>query len=310
MGDRDSAGSSSTTLKLVAPGTERSSTSTSMRAVDLGAEQGVLVAAGDIACAPGQGPTPGTCQMGATAQLVASLAPDVVAPLGDLQYEIGTLERFTQGYDRTWGALKGKTKPAVGNHEYANGGAPGYFGYFGAAAGDPREGWYSYDIGSWHAIVLNSNCRSVGGCGEGSPQLAWLRADLAAAHRARCIVSYWHHPRYSSGLHGGDEGYEPFWAALHEAGAELALAGHDHHYERFAPQGPGAQADPRGVRQFVVGTGGRSLYPVIGADPNSEERNASVFGALELRLHERGYRWTFRSTNKPEYTDEGSATCT
>ncbi|HET9443532.1 MAG TPA: metallophosphoesterase [Acidimicrobiales bacterium] len=261
----------------------------------------VLVAAGDIACVPGMAPTPQQCQMEATAQLVESLGPTVVAPLGDLQYDRGEAENFAGSYGPTWGRFKAVTRPAPGNHEYAGGRAPGYYGFFeGAADGADGRGWYSYDVGAWHVVALNSVCAPAGGCGEGSPQLAWLRADLAATP-ARCILAYWHHPRYSSGLHGGSEAVEPFWQALAAAGADVVLSGHDHHYERLAPIG--------GIRQFVVGTGGRNLYPVLGRLPESEIRDSVTFGVLALTLRPDGYDWRFLPVPGRSFTDAGSASC-
>lgn len=239
--------------------------------------------------------------MEATAQVVESLRPTVVAPLGDLQYERGEASGFARSYDPTWGRFKAITRPAPGNHEYAGGRARGYFGYFGAAAaGADGRGWYSYDLGAWHVVALNSVCSVVGGCGEGSPQLAWLRDDLRST-KAKCVLAYWHHPRHSSGLHGGDPGYEPFWEALRQAGADVVLSGHDHHYERFAPVA--------GIRQFVVGTGGRSLYPVVAPLPGSEVHNTTTFGVLALTLRDDGYDWRFVPIPGSTFQDQGSAGC-
>ncbi len=266
------------------------------------ADTPVLVAAGDIACAPGQPAKPGQCQMEATAQLVESLQPTVVAPLGDLQYERGEASGFAGSYDPTWGRFKAITRPAPGNHEYAGGRAGGYFGYFGAAAaGVDGRGWYSYDLGGWHVVVLNSVCSAVGGCGEGSQQLAWLRDDLRSNTTARCVLAYWHHARHSSGLHGGDPGYEPFWEALSQGGADVVLSGHDHHYERFAPIA--------GIRQFVVGTGGRNLYPVAAPLPGSEVHNTTTFGVLALTLRNDGYDWRFVPVPGSSFEDRGSGGC-
>ena len=265
----------------------------------------LLVAAGDIACKPGLEVTPAQCQQEATAQLVESLDPDVVAPLGDLQYEYGEAANFAAVYDRSWGRFKDRTRPAVGNHEYAGGRAAGYYGYFGDAAGGvDGRGWYSYDLGEWHVVVLNSVCSvpSVGGCGEGSDQLTWLRADLAAAAR-RCTLAYFHHPRHTSGLHGEDTSVQPLWDVLAAGGADVVLGGHDHHYERFAPIG--------GIRQFVVGTGGRNLYPVLGRADGSEEVDTRTFGVLALTLRPDGYDWRFVPIpgSRSGFTDEGSAGC-
>lgn len=262
----------------------------------------VLVAAGDIACVPGMAATPAECQHEATARLVESLAPDVVAPLGDLQYEFGEAKNFAASYDPTWGRFEDRTRPAVGNHEYAGGRAPGYYGYFGPAAqGVDGRGWYSYDLGAWHVVVLNSVC-SVVGCGEGSDQLGWLRADLAANPRP-CTLAYWHHPRWTSGLHGVDTSTQPLWDALAAAGADVVLGGHDHHYERFAPV--------QGIRQFVVGTGGRNLYPVLFRTEGSEVVDTRTFGVLALTLRPDGYDWRFVAIpgSASGFTDEGSAGC-
>lgn len=261
------------------------------------------MAAGDIACRPGLPVTPSQCQHEATAALVESLDPDVVAPLGDLQYERGEAANFERSYLPTWGRFLDRTRPAPGNHEYAGGRAPGYYGTFGdRAAGVDGRGWYAYGLGTWRVIVLNSVCTTVGGCGEGSDQLLWLRSELAA-NPGRCTLAYWHHPRYSSGLHGGDDGYQPFWDALTAAGADVVLGGHDHHYERFAPK--------EGVRQFVVGTGGRNLYPVLAREPGSERVDARTFGVLGLTLREGGYDWRFHAIpgSSSGFSDAGSATC-
>jgi hypothetical protein len=138
------------------------------------------------------------------------------------------------------------TRPAPGNHEYLTSGASGYYGYFGAAAGDPTKGYYSYELGSWHIVVLNTNCSPVGGCGAGSPQSQWLRADLAA-YPTVCALAYWHHPRFSFGTYSDDPRYQALWQALYEHGAEIVLSGHDHNYQRHAPQTPnGARDDAQG----------------------------------------------------------------
>jgi acid phosphatase type 7 len=263
----------------------------------------VLVAAGDIACVPGMAVTATECRHEATAALVESLAPNVVAPLGDLQYEYGEAANFAASYDPTWGRFKDRTRPAVGNHEYAGGRARGYFGYWAGTpgAGVDGRGWYSYDLGDWHVVVLNSVC-SVVGCDEASEQLAWLRADLAAHPRA-CTLAYFHHPRYTSGLHGEDRSVQPLWDALAGAGADVVLGGHDHHYERFAPVD--------GIRQFVVGTGGRNLYPVLFRAPGSEAIDTRTFGVLALTLRSDGYDWRFVAIpgTTGGFSDAGSVGC-
>jgi hypothetical protein len=270
----------------------------------------VVAAAGDIACHPDEiaaGDRP--CRQGATADLLAGLRLDAVLPLGDLQYQDGDLASFQAVYHQSWGRFKAITRPAVGNHEYGTRGAAGYFSYFGAVAGDPANGWYSYNLGNWHLIALNSQCRHIGGCGPGSPQERWLRADLAA-HPADCTLAYWHEPRFSSGHHGDQPGVAALWQALHDAGAEVVLNGHDHDYERFAPQDPGGTLDDaRGIRQFVVGTGGANHRVFKTVKPNSEVRNADTFGVLVLTLGTGHYTWRFVPEPGRQFTDQGTGEC-
>ena len=266
-----------------------------------------LVAAGDIACAPGEPRTAITCHHADTAALAARLDPDVVATLGDTQYEAGSSADFAGSYAPTWGRLKARTRPAVGNHEYGTPDAAGYFGYFGRRAGTAPLGWYSYALGSWHVVVLNGNCGIVG-CSAGSPQQRWLRADLAA-HPARCTLAYWHQPRFSSGLHGSDEAVAPLWRTLQRAGAEVVLSGHDHDYERFAPQTADGRADPRhGIVQFVSGGGGKSHYPFVAVQPNSRAR-ASTFGVLQLTLGRERWAWRFVGEAGERFRDVGATRC-
>jgi hypothetical protein len=197
----------------------------------------------------------------------------------------------------------------VGDGEYETAGASGYFNYFGEAAGDPQEGYYSYDLGSWHVIVLNSNCSEVGGCGAGSAQERWLRSDLEANPSA-CTAAHFHHPRFSSSEHGSSSAVAPFWEALYEAGADVVLSGHAHNYERFAPQTPSGQADPaQGIRQFVVGTGGRSLISFGAVQANSKVRIADTYGVIKLTLHPEGYEWQFVTAPGGMEADSGSASC-
>ena len=274
-----------------------------------------IAAAGDIACDPadssyndGAGMV-SACQMKATSDLLVNAHPSAVLALGDNQYADGALHKYLKSYGPTWGRLKSITHPVAGNHEYLTRNAVGYFGYFGLAAGEPTRGYYSYEIGTWHIIALNSNCEQVGGCGAGSPQELWLKADLAA-HPVPCILAYWHHPRFSSGVHGDDPTYDAFWRDLYDAGVDVVLVGHDHHYERFAPQDPSGRADPlRGVREFVIGTGGESHYVLRIIKPNSEVRNADTFGVLVMTLHPAGYDWKFISERGRTFMDSGSARC-
>jgi hypothetical protein len=275
----------------------------------------VIAAAGDIACDPdisafnaGNG-TRAACRQRYTADLLTAGTYAAVLVLGDIQYEIGELDDFRRSYAHSWGQVKDITYPVPGNHEYSTPRAAGYFAYFGARAGDPTRGYYSFDVGSWHLIALNSNCGAVGGCGRGSPQERWLRSDLAA-HDTMCTLAYWHHPRFSSGLHGDDETYDAFWRALYAARADVVLAGHDHDYERFAPQSPSGKADEaRGIREFVVGTGGRSRYPFRLPRPNSEVRNFGTFGVLALTLHASSYDWRFVPEEGKTFADSGRGDC-
>lgn len=262
----------------------------------------VLIGAGDIADCPD------LTGAEATAKLLEA-NPGTVMALGDLAYPDGTAENF-KCYDKTWGRVKDRTRPAVGNHEFHSSGATYYFQYFGAAAGDPKSGYYSYDLGSWHIVVLNSECTEIGGCGTGSSEEKWLRADLAA-HPVGCTLAYFHKPRFSSGLnHGNDPEVGAFWQALYDFNAELILNGHDHDYERFAPQDPNGNADPkRGIREFVVGTGGKNLREFGIPKPNSEVRNNGAFGVLKLTLKTTGYDWKFIPEAGKTFTDSGSGSC-
>ena len=269
------------------------------------AQQSVrVVAAGDIACDPEMVGTtlPGLCDSDITANLIAELTPDGVLALGDIQYEHAELEHFAQVYDTTWGRFKAITHPTPGNHEYYLD-ASGYFNYFGAAAGEGQLGYYSKALGEWQLISLNSNCAFVA-CGADSAQAQWLRETLTPQ---TCTLVIWHHPRYSSGKHGDTPELADLWSILDEYGAELVLSGHDHHYERFTPQDAVSQAKPEGVRQFVVGTGGRSFYPLEQVKAHSEVQVEGEFGVLELTLNPSAYSWRF-VTPGGAY-DEGSANC-
>jgi hypothetical protein len=262
----------------------------------------ILVGAGDIAdCRDLAGAE-------ATAKLLEQI-PGTVMAVGDLAYPDGSKENFAC-YDKTWGRLRNRTRPAAGNHEFhAPGGAP-YFEYFGAAAGDPKRGYYSYELGTWHIVVLNSECRDVGGCDAASPQVKWLKNDLAG-HPVACTLAYWHKPLFSSGsAHGNDLEMKPLWQALYDANADVVIGGHDHNYERFAPQNPDGRSDAaRGIREFVVGTGGKNHRPILLAKPNSELRNADAFGVLKLSLRTGGYDWQFVPEAGKTFVDSGTGTC-
>jgi hypothetical protein len=255
----------------------------------------LFVGAGDIAlCENGGDPE-------ATARLLDRIEGTVFT-LGDNAYQSGTAEDFRRCYDRTWGRHKSRTRPVPGNHEYESPGATPYFDYFGANAGPHGLGYYSFELGNWHAIAINSHIPVSAGSGQG----AWLRADLAA-NATRCTIVYWHLPRFSSGKHGDHPQMGDFWSVLYEAGADVVLSAHDHTYERFAPQDPQGVPDPRrGIRQFVVGTGGANVYPFVTVRPNSEVR-LSVLGVLKLTLRAEDYDWDFIAVSGPG--DTGTGVC-
>jgi len=257
-----------------------------------------LLAAGDI----------GNCSVTTDTQvgnLIRSQAGTFLA-LGDLAYNDGTAAQFNTCYDQPYAGLKPRTKPVPGNHDYNTPGAAGYFGYFGAVANGPR-GYYAYNVGEWRVYALNTGC-SIGGACFGSAQLTWLRADLAASPQ-RCKLAYMHHPRWSSGAHGnGNSATARAFQALYDGRVSVVLAGHDHHYERFAPQTPsGSRSDTRGVRQFVVGTGGTTLRATTRVGTNSQSR-AARHGVLRLQLGAASYSWQFLPISGSA-GDTGSAAC-
>jgi len=271
-------------------------------------QEATLLAAGDIARCDGTGDE-------ATAALLDTL-PGTVAALGDLVYESGTAEEFTQCYKPSWGRHKSRTRPALGNHDYETAGAAGYFGYFGSAATplDPKcrsscRGYYSYELGSWHIVVLNTTCSEVGGCRAGSPQEQWLRQDLAA-HPTACTLAYWHHPRFSFGKFHDAPLLQDLWQALYDHGVEVLLTGHDHNYQRYTPlDATGAPDLKRGIREFVVGTGGANFTPLDSRPPIAEAGNDTTFGILQLSLHPTSYDWAFIPVTGGTFTDSGSDTC-
>jgi hypothetical protein len=291
-----------------------------------------LVAAGDIACRPELVETAAACRQARTANLVESLAPDAVAVLGDNQYEHGELANFMAVFEPTWGRFRQVTHPAVGNHEYEGDPerdqAPGYFSYFGAAAGDPAKGYYRWELGGWTLFALNSGAinwtRASGGnpslpddcwpvsCAAGSEQEQWLRAELEALPDDACVIAYWHHPRFSSGFGGTSQPHPetgPLFADLYRQGVELLLTGHSHNYERLRPVTPEGIPDPGGVTQFVVGTGGRNLHTDTGPQLTiSEVLRTDVFGVLALTVAPGAY--TARFVAEDGLTvDQSSGTC-
>jgi hypothetical protein len=258
----------------------------------------VFVGAGDIADCSSSGDE-------ATAALLDGIAGTVFT-LGDNAYPDGSATDFSDCYDPGWGRHKARTLPAPGNHDYNTNNASGYFGYFGASAGPSGQGYYSYDLGAWHVISLNSEIPMS----AGSPQETWLRADLAASTK-QCTLAYWHKPRFSSGTnHGDTPETEPLWQALYDFGAELVLSGHEHNYERFAPQTPTGTPEPvRGIREFVVGTGGKSHYDGSNPIANSEVFNGTTWGVLQLTLEAGSYSWQFIPVPGGTFTDSGSGNC-
>ena len=265
-----------------------------------------ILAVGDIAQC---GARPATESAAATtAALVEQQGPGLpLLLLGDLVYDTGTMAEYQNCYQPTYGRFMARSYPAPGNHDYGVPNGQDYYRYFAERAGPDGRGYYSFDVGSWHVVSLNSNISMA----KGSPQEAWLRADLAANPNKKCTLAYWHHPRFSSSsAHGDDARSADIWQTLFEFKADLILVGHDHTYERFAPQDPQARPDPeRGLRQFVVGTGGAGLYAFGPAKPNSEVRIASSFGVAKFVLGEGGYRWEFLPVAGGGFTDKGEARC-
>ena len=260
----------------------------------------VLVGAGDIADCSSSGDS-------LTANLLDNI-PGTVFAVGDDAYPDGSSSDFANCYTPTWGRHKARTQPVPGNHEYLTANATGYYGYFGAAAGDPAKGYYSYDLGGWHIVALNGEL----GVSAASAQVQWLRADLAASSK-RCTMAYWHEPRFvsSSGGHVSNTTYQTLWDTLYRYGAEVVVNGHEHVYERFAPQSPSAVLDPNfGIREFVAGTGGTGL---AGDAPtpiaNSEARNSVTWGVLKLTLDVGSYSWQFIPVVGRSFSDAGSGTC-
>jgi hypothetical protein len=277
----------------------------------------VIAAAGDIGCDPadpgynGGAGTADRCQQRATSDLLVGAGLAAVLPLGDIQYDAPSASNLATVYNPTWGRVKSISRPILGNHD---GSGTAYFDYFNGVGADngpagPRgRGYYSFDVGTWHIVALNSNCTMVA-CGAGSVQERWLRADLAA-HPSACTLAYWHHPRYSSGHDGSHVTLSALWTALYEAGAEVVLSGHSHDYERFAPKDADGTVSPGGVRQFVVGTGG-AFFTGLGTSrvAGSEVSQNNTFGVLKLTLHASSYDWQFQPIAGRTWTDSGSGQC-
>jgi acid phosphatase type 7 len=265
----------------------------------------VLVGAGDISLCSNNGDE-------ATAKLLDSI-DGTVFTAGDNVQVSGRSTEFTNCFDPTWGRHRNRIRPVPGNHDYMTARASGYVGYYGTLGQDllgRAVNYYSYDLGDWHVVALDSNCTETGGCGVGSPQESWLRADLSASEK-KCTVAYWHHPMFTSGAsHPSATTVRPLFQALYDDGAEIVMSGHNHNYERFAPQNPaGARDDDQGIRQFVIGTGGASHYGFGMIRPNSEVRNNTTFGVLKLTLNENSYDWQFVPVRGSTFTDSGTTTC-
>jgi acid phosphatase type 7 len=257
----------------------------------------IVLAAGDIA----------RCEIiggaVATSRLLDRL-PGTVLTLGDNAYESGTPQEFEKCYGPTWGRHLDRTRPAPGNHDYHTRNAAGYFGYFGERAGPEGRGYYSFDLGTWHVISLNSAIA----LGPRSPQGKWLAQDLET-HSTDCVLAYFHIPAFSSGPHGSDLDVRALWRQLADAGADVVLSGHDHHYERFAPMDAKGRPDPNGMRQFVVGTGGGGVYLLKSVAPQSEVRDTSTYGVLQMVLSPGRYDWTFIPVAGHSFTDTGTTAC-
>ena len=287
----------------------------------------VVAAAGDIACDPadpefagGRG-EPDRCQQAATARIVEMAHPSAVLPVGDTQYQCGGNAAFSRSYAPTWGRFRAISHPVPGNADYGedktsrftptcSSGSPGasYFGYFGASAGDPSRGYYSFDVGNWHLIALNSECQYAGGCGAGSQQETWLQMDLAAS-RGHCTLLYWHRPRWATTAPFDNASLGAFWSDAYQAKADVVVSGHAHLYARFAPLDISGKADSVGPAQFIVGTGGRDVPHVTAFRPTVRAAHSGQFGILLLTLHARSYEWQFLPTEGGTYTEHGSAAC-
>jgi hypothetical protein len=276
-----------------------------------------VVAAGDIACGTGSTDIGVICQQQATYNLLLSLRPYKILALGDNQYERASLGDFNNFFSPTWGRLKDKISPVTGNHEYFTRDAVGYFDYFNGRgnfagpAGDRNKGYYSYNLGNWHFIALNSNCDKIGGCGRGSPEYTWLKNDLATDTHL-CTLMYMHHPLSASDkrTYDLDPPYQPLYQLFYRAGGDLVLVGHSHFYERFARMDSQKHLDSAyGFRQIVVGTGGRSgqLFGTI--RPHSEVHAGNVFGVIKLSLRLSDYSWEFVPIPGYTFTDSGTDTC-
>jgi acid phosphatase type 7 len=275
----------------------------------------VIAAAGDIACSPSDpfffgGSGDAThCAQKRTAALIGTV--DAVLPLGDNQYNSGSLSNYLSVFDKTWGAFKAKSFPVPGNHEYGTTNAGGYFSYFGSRAGPSGKGWYSFNVGTWHLIALNSECDRLGtACASGGAEEQFVRSDLAA-HASKCTLAFWHEPRISSGTATvtNAAAMVPIWKDLYNAGADLVLSGHKHFYERFAPLNASAQPLTVGMREIIIGTGGDDHAGTPPKITGSQVLNAHTFGIAKVTLHASSYDWRFIGEPGSTFSDSGSTAC-
>jgi Calcineurin-like phosphoesterase len=271
----------------------------------------IVAAAGDIACPPGMAATATTCAQQRTSDLIGTV--NDVLPLGDNQYDGGSLANYNGAYKPSWGRFDVLAHPVPGNHEYGSAGARGFWDYFGARAGTRGQGWYSYDIGAWHVLAINSECNRLpaGTCAAGGAEETWVRTDLAA-HKNPCTLAYWHEPRFSSGITTvvNAAAMAPIWDDLYNANADLVLAAHRHAYERFSPLNTSGSVDTaRGVREIVVGTGGRDHAGGTARTAGSQVRNTTAFGVLKVTLHPTAYDWNFVPEPGRSFSDSGSTSC-
>jgi 3',5'-cyclic AMP phosphodiesterase CpdA len=269
----------------------------------------LITAVGDIACSPGTPVTATTCHQANVANAMAKLKPDSVWLLGDIQYSRGRLAAFQESFGPAFEKLKPQWRPTPGNHEYYTAGATGYYDFFGKQAGPDRRGYYSFNLGKWHIVSLNSNCDVLDLCRADSPQGKWLKADLKR-HPRLCTAAYWHHPLYSSGYeHGSNPITRPLWKILEKSRAEVVLTGHDHDFELFPRQDAyGNLNDAKGLEQFVVGTGGKSQYSWGKIEKHSKFRRGNVFGFLSMRLNAKSYNWRFIN-DEGKTLNRGSKRC-
>jgi hypothetical protein len=314
----NSGSNTSVTLRLITDGTPNNSiwfddislvaqVNPPTPTATLSANTVIVAGAGDIAC--GVDSASANCKQTETSNLLLSMNPDKVIVLGDNQYENGALSDFQSFFDPSWGRLKAKISPSVGNHEYLTSGASGYFTYFGSAAGDPAKGYYSYNLGAWHLVVLNTECGHAGGCALGSQQYNWLQSDLTA--NPGCTLVYTHHPRWTSDTRAFDDTeMQDMIQLMYDKGVELLIVGHSHLYERFRRNDPNQNADPNyGLRQIIVGTGGRNVYGFGTIEPGSEVRNGTTFGVIKFTLRPTDYTWDFVPIAGQTFTDTGTETC-